>query len=265
MVIARILRFLAISSAMGAIACERPTGPELVEKIERADRALHSGSPDTNRLNAWFAGSWNYIRLLPNAQAEPDLRAEIGGKQHTFEAFVFERIVIPGNAQDGYPCARVYRSLLAAEGGREGFELRGSDFSKPVSEDPYCAGRYSGSGMNFSGSPYIRIAGSNESSIGLVGVSGNARIDVVGSAGQCSFLKIDANAEFKVDCDLRTYVVSANAMLAVPKNDNSSSLIRTQRRFALPQQRVPGFRLIIHCNEKTTSFGGCEPMSGVSY
>ena len=115
-VIARILRFLAISSAVGAIACERPTGPELVEKIEQADRALHSGSPDTNRLNAWFGGSWNYIRLLPNAQAEPDLRAEIGGKQHTFEAFVFERIVIPRNAQDGYPCAT--RLSLATRGGR---------------------------------------------------------------------------------------------------------------------------------------------------
>ena len=136
------LRLIASATILAVTACERPTGPELVERIDRAERDLLADTT-AERTLAWrMGGSWDLIRLLPNGRVDANLLADIDGGEHRFKAFVFERVVVRLDSRDGYPCPLMLRELLAIEGGRQSFMLKGSDFSKPIGNNPYCEGNF---------------------------------------------------------------------------------------------------------------------------
>ena len=118
-------RLVAVAGVLAVAACERPTAPELVAKIDRAERDMLADTSE--RALGWRLGaSWDLIRLLPNGRVGPNLLTDIDGKEHWFKAFVFERVVIRLDPHDGYPCPLVLRELLAVEGGRQSFMLKGS-------------------------------------------------------------------------------------------------------------------------------------------
>ena len=250
-----LLPFIAVT-IMAAPACDRPSGPELLAKIDEVNRDLLSDTTPERALTGKFAGSWDLIRLLPNGGVERNLLASIDGREHWFKAFVFERVVIRIDKNDGYPCPLVKRELLAIEGGRLGFMLDGSDFTQPVREVSTCEGYREG--WRPGAAPVFWVA-RHESRPMIVGVSGYARIDDAARSGDCDFLKIDRGFPLKVDCELREYSVQLAIGLGMAKADTSRVGGWTPRTFRASHQRVPGLRLVIHCSERHI-VGGCEPV-----
>lgn len=251
----RIVRLLTIVSILGVIACDRPTGPELLARIDQAERDALSDTTAERELGGRFAGSWDLVRLLPNGGVEPNLVANIDRGEHRFKAFVFERVVIRRDPLDGYPCPLVVRQLLAIEGGRQSFLLRGSDFSVPVKENPYC--QQGGHLPNAHGAwPSLTVDRLGDGPR-IVGISGTARIDDAGSSGQCSFLKIDRSFPLRVDCELREYFVQVRVQLGVSMLDSTRGRVSPEKVLGISPQRVPGLRLVVHCGGNT-DIGGCE-------
>jgi hypothetical protein len=255
----RDMRFLVLAfvsvTILATAACERPTGPELVARIDQVDRDLLSDTTAEHVLGRRFAGSWDLIRLLPNGRLERNLLANIDGKEHWLKAFVFERVVIRIDSNDGYSCPLVHRELLAIEGGRLGFLLKGSDFSQSVRESSYCES----SPANFRpGAAPVFWAVRLGNGPSIVGVSGNARIDDAARTGGCDFLKVDRGFPLKVDCELRDYEVQLAVGLGIGKDDPSRAGGSEQRMLRVSHQRVPGLRLVIHCSERQDVVGGCE-------
>lgn len=246
---------LASATILAAAACERPTGPELVARIDEINRDLVADSMAERRLGGKFAGSWDLIRLLPNGAVERNLLATIDGNEHWFKAFVFERVVMRFDPNDGYPCPLKHRELLAIEGGHQGFMLKGTDFSQPVREDTHCE---SGP-ANFRPGPAPTLwMVRQDPGLGAVAVSGNARIDDAMRTGDCSFLKVDRSFPLKVDCELRDYDVQLAVGLRVGNDDPIRNLLSGRRSLSVSRQRVPGLRLVIHCSEREDIVGGCE-------
>lgn len=253
----RIFRLVTFAGILGVAACDRPTGPELVARIDQAERDMLSDTTAERKLGGRFAGSWDLIRLLPNGRVDPNLVANIDGGEHRFKAFVFERVVVRLDSRDGYPCPLMLRELLAIEGGRQSFLLKGSDFNQPVGEDPYCQQNlYDPEGIHGAW-PFLSMDRLGDGPR-IVGISGTARIDDAGSPGECSFLKIDRSFPFKVDCELRDYAVQLEVRLGVSKADTTHGRVSPQHMLRISYQRVPGLRLVVHCSEKRTDIGGCE-------
>lgn len=254
---------LASTAVLALAACERPTGPELVARIDQAERDMLSDTTAERKMTWNFAGSWELIRLLPNGRVEPNLLADIDGKEHRFKAFVFERVVIRFNQSDGYPCPLQLRELLAIEGGSQGFMLKGSDFSQPIRESSYCQQSVANFGGASGAAPTFWVARPGNA-LGMVGVSGNARIDDAARTGDCSFLKADRNFPLKVDCELRDYEVQLAVGTRTGKDGPLNGLLAAKPFFTVSTQRVPGLRLVIHCDKKQDTVGGCEPVPGRS-
>ena len=252
-------RLITTAGVLAVAACERPTAPELVAKIDRAERDMLADTSE--RALGWRLGaSWDLIRLLPNGRVAPNLLTDIDGKEHWFKAFVFERVIIRLDPHDGYPCPLVLRELLAVEGGRQSFMLKGSDFSQPIGSNPNCEGNFQderASQPAWRPVLWVERLG-NGPQIGAI--SGSARIDEAGKTDDCSFLKIDRGFPLKVDCELRDYAVQLSVKLGVSKEDSIHGRISPQQLFNVSYQRVPGLRLVIHCAEKRTDIGGCSPM-----
>jgi hypothetical protein len=255
----RILLLPLVSvTILVASACERPTGPELVARIDQFDRDLLSDTTGERILAGQFAGSWNLINLLPNGRVDRNLLASIDGKEHWFKAFVFERVVIRTDKNDGYPCPLVKRELLAIDGARLGFMLEGSDFSQTVRESSYCDA-YPESYRPGAAPVFWAVRPGNRRPI--VGVSGHARIDDAGTTSGCDFLKVDRGFPLKVDCELRDYAVQLSIGLGTAKADTSRVGGWLPRRLSVSHQRVPGLRLVIYCHEgRQDIVGGCEPL-----
>lgn len=249
-----LLSFIAVTILVAA-ACDRPTGPELLARIDEVNRDLLSDTTGQRVLTGKFAGSWDLIRLLPNGGVERNLLASIDGKEHWFRAFVFERVVIRVDKNEHYPCPLVNRELLAIEGGRLGFLLEGSDFTQPVRESSNCEAYPEG--FRPGAAPVFWVV-RHENRPMIVGVSGTARIDDAARTGDCDFLKVDRGFPLKVDCELRDYAVQLAVGLGIAKTDTSRVGGWTPRTFGVSHQRVPGLRLVIHCSERYI-VGGCEP------
>jgi hypothetical protein len=254
---------LASTAVLALAACERPTGPELVARIDQAERDMLSDTTAERTMTWNFAGSWELIRLLPNGRVEPNLLANIDGKEHRFKAFVFERVVIRFDQSDGYSCPLQLRELLAIEGGSQGFMLKGSDFSQPIGESSYCQQSVANFGGASGAAPTFWVARPGNAP-GMVGVSGNARIDDAARTGDCSFLKVDRSFPLKVDCELRDYEVQLAVGTRTGKDGPLNGLLAAKPFFTVSTQRVPGLRLVIHCDKKQDTVGGCEPMPGRS-
>lgn len=250
-----LLPFVSVTILVAA-ACDRPTAPELLARIDQVDRDLLSDTTAERVLTGQFAGSWNLIGLLPNGRVERNLMANIDGKEHWFKAFVFERVVIRADKNDGYPCPLVKRDLLAIEGGRLGFLLEGSDFTQSVRESSYCDA-YPESFRP--GAAPVFWAVRTEKRPMIVGVSGHARIDEAARTGDCDFLKVDRGFPLRVDCELRDYSVQLAVGLGIAKAETSRVGGWAPRMIRVSHQRVPGLRLVIHCNERKDVVGGCEP------
>jgi hypothetical protein len=253
-------RTLLITITLAVAACERPTAPELVAKIDRAEREMQSDSAAERTLGWRLGASWDLIRLLPNGRVAPNLLTDIDGKEHWFKAFVFERVVIRLDPQDGYPCPLVLRELLAVEGGRQSFMLKGSDFSQPIGSNPNCEGNFQderASQPAWRPILWVERLG-NGPQIGAI--SGRARIDEAGKTDDCNFLRIDRGFPLKVDCELRDYAVLLSVKLAVSKQDSTHGRISPQQMLNVSYQRVPGLRLVIHCTAERTDIGGCATM-----
>jgi hypothetical protein len=252
---------IAVGSAslLAAAACDAPTAPELVERIDRVERDLLSDTTAERKLGGRFAGSWDLIRLLPNGKVEPNLQADIDGTEHWFKAFVFERVVVRLDPRDGYPCPLVMRELLAIEGGRQSFMLKGSDFSRPIGTNPYCEQNLHDPGATHGAWPFLWMD-RLDNGPRIVGISGNASIDDAGNADKCSFLKIDRSFPFKVDCELRHYAVQLSVGLGISRDDTTHGRISPQRTLRIAYQSLPGLRLVIYCSETRTDIGGCEAM-----
>ena len=253
-------RLVTLAAILAFAGCERPTGPELVERIDRAERDLLADTT-AERTLAWrMGGSWDLIRLLPNGRVEANLLADIDGSEYKFKAFVFEREVVRLDSRDGYPCPLMLRELLAIEGGRQSFMLKGSDFSKPVGSNPYCEGNFQDARAGQPGGrPFLwmdRLGNGPR----IVGISGTARIDDVGKTNDCSFLRIDRSFPLKVDCELRDYAVQLSVKLGVSKDDTTHGRISPQQMLSVSYQRVPGLRLVVHCTAERTDMGGCATM-----
>ncbi len=252
---------LASVAVLALAACEGPTGPELVARIDQAERDMLSDTTAERKMTWNFAGSWDLIRILPNGRVEPNLLADIDGKEHRFKAFVFERVVIRFDPTDGYPCPLQHRELLAIEGGSQGFMLKGSDFSQPIRETSYCEQSLASGGGVPGSAPTFWVARPGNAP-GIVGVSGNARIDDAAKTGDCSFLKTDRNFPLKVDCELRDYEVQLAVRTRMGKDALLNGLLSAKPFFSVSAQRVPGLRLVIHCDKRRDTVGGCEPVSG---
>jgi hypothetical protein len=254
------MRFLLLVFAsvtiLGAAACERPTAPELVARIDQVDRDVLSDTTAEQVLGRkLFAASWDLIRLLPNGRVERNLLANIDGKEHWFKAFVFERVVIRIDSNDGYSCPLVHRELLGIEGGRLGFLLKGSDFSQAVRASSYCE---SNPANLRPGAAPVFWAAQLGNGPSIVGVSGNARINGASRTSDCDFLKVDRGFPLKVDCELREYEVQLEIGLAVGSDDPSPARASAHRVLRVSQQRVPGLRLIVYCSDRQDIVGGCE-------
>ena len=255
----RFQLFLLVSVALAAVAaCERPTGPELLARIDQADRDLLADTTGQRLLAGKFAGSWELIRLLPNGGVDRNLLAVVDGKEHWFKAFVFERVVIRLDSTDGYRCPLMLRELLAMDGGRQGFMLKGSDFDQPVRANDYCHENLAPPVIG-TGAPTLWLERLNAA--GGVGVSGSARVDQAARTGDCDFLKADRGFPLKVDCELRDYEVQLAVGLGGQKDDLIGRL-SSPRFLRVSRQRVPGLRLVIHCSERHPDVvGGCESVS----
>lgn len=253
-------RLVASATILAVTACERPTGPELVERIDRTEREMLSDTATERTLGYRLGASWDLIRLLPNSRVEPNLLTDIDGKEHMFKAFVFERVVIRLDPHDGYPCPLVLREMLAVEGARQSFMLKGSDFSQPIGSNPNCEGNFQderASQPAWRPVLWVERLGNGPK---IVAISGSARIDEAGKTDDCSFLKIDRSFPLKVDCELRDYAVQLSVRLGVSKDDTSHGRISPQQMLNVSYQRVPGLRLVIHCTAKRTDIGGCATM-----
>ena len=159
-------RILALAALLGAAACERPTGPELLATMDQAQTDILSDTTGERLLSWRFNGSWQLIRLLPNGQVDQNLVANIDGGDHRFKAFV-----------------------------------QGSDFSKDVGALQWCASNpYTQ--PHYGTSPFLWIERLSEK--GVEGISGTARIDDAGRTGDCSFLKVANDFPLRVDCVYRT-------------------------------------------------------------
>lgn len=248
-------RFLALAVLVGVAACERPTGPELLAKMDQAQTDIISDTTGERLLSWRFNGSWQLIRLLPNGQVDQNLVANIDGEDHRFNAFVFERGVVRLDPHDGYPCPLGERSLLAIEGGQQALFVQGSDFSKDVSEHQWCASNPYTQPHNGT-SPFLWIERLSEK--GVEGISGTARIDDAGRTGDCSFLKAANDFPLRVDCELRDYTVQLAVRLGLSRQDTAPVRGSRPRALRVSYQRLPGLRLVIHCSEKNTGIGGCE-------
>jgi hypothetical protein len=254
----RYLRLVILTALGGVAACERPTGPELLAKMDRAQSDLLADTT-AERLLSWrFAGGWGLIRLLPNGQVDQNLVANVDGSDHRFKAFIFERVVVRPDPHDGYPCPLSMRSLMAIEGGRQALFLEGSDFSQAVRENPYCMGNLYTTGPHGT-SPFLWIDRLGEKRV--EGVSGTARIDDAGKTGDCSFLKLTDNFPFKVDCELRDYTVQLSVKLGSSKKDTAHVRGSSPHDLRVSYQRLPGLHLVVHCNGKNTEIGGCQATS----
>src|SRR5258706_8334480 len=98
-------RFFALAALVCVAACERPTGPELLAKMDQAQTDILSDTTGERLLSRTFgAGSWGLIRLLPNGKVDQNLVAKIDGGDHRFKAVVFERVVGRLDPHDCYPC-----------------------------------------------------------------------------------------------------------------------------------------------------------------
>jgi hypothetical protein len=253
------LRLVTMTFVMAVAACDRPTAPELLERIDQAESDLLSDTTAEHALRQKFAGSWDLIRLLPNASVEPNLLADIDGRQHWFKAFVFERVVVRLDTGDGYPCPLMHRELLAIEERRQVFMLKGSDFGQPIGDTDWCELNPGEGGVTHGARPFLWME-RLDNSPRIVGLSGDARIDDVGTGSECSFLKIHEGFPLKVDCELRDYSVQLSTRLGVSKDDQTHGLTLSQPVMTVLHQRVPGLRLVIHCTEKQTEIGGCGLM-----
>jgi hypothetical protein len=250
------LGLVATAALLALAGCERPTGPELIDRIDRAERDLLA---DTSQraVGLRLGASWDLITLLPNGRDDADLLADIDGTQHRLKAFVFERVVVRLDPGDGYPCPLMFRELMAVEGVQQGFVLKGSDFSMPVGDNPYCEGNFQDARASQPGArPFLWMDRPGHGPQ-IVGISGSARIDDVGRAGDCSFLKKDRNFPLKVDCELRDYVVQLEVRLGVSKADTSHRRVVGQQTLKVVSQRIPGLRLVVHCAKERTDIGGC--------
>lgn len=254
------LRLVTLAALVGVAVCERPTGPELLAKMDRAQSDLFSDTT-AERLLSWrFGGGWGLIRLLPNEQVDQNLVANVDGGDHRFKAFIFERVVVRMDPHDGYPCPLSMRSLMAIEGGRQALFLEGSDFSQVVGENPYCMRNLYTTGRHGT-SPFLWIDRLGDKRV--EGISGTARIDDAGKTGDCSFLKLTNNFPFKVDCELRDYTVELAVQLRLSKEDTAHVRSSQPRALRVSYQRLPGLRLVVHCSEKNTEIGGCAAPSTV--
>jgi len=253
-----IFRVFTFAAVLAAAACDRPTAPELVARIDAAERDLLSDTTAERKLEGRFAGSWNLVGLLPNGRVDPNLSADIDGVEHRFKAFVFERVVVRLDPNDGYPCPLAQRSLLAIEGGRQSFLLRGSDFNQPVGKGTHDCGRTLW--LNQADArPFLEMDRIGDHPR-IFGISGSARIVDEGTTGLCSFLKVDRSFPLKVDCELLDYRVELAVQLGVASSGLTPGRASPQRMLSAVSQRVPGFRLVIYCHEKGMAIGGCEPL-----
>lgn len=247
-----------LAALVGVAACERPTGPELLAKMDRAQSDLLSDTT-AERLLSWrFAGGWELSRLLPNDGDDQNLVANVDGGDHRFKAFIFERMVVRLDSHDGYPCPLSMRSLMAIEGGRQAIFLGGSDFSQVVGENPYCGRNLYTTGRHGS-SPFLWIDRLGDKRVEAI--SGTARIDDAGRTGDCTLLKLTNNFPLKVDCELRDYTVQLSVNLGLSKEDTAHVRGSLPRTLRVSYQRLPGLRLVVHCSEKNTGIGGCEAPS----
>jgi len=254
----RYLRLVILTGLGGVAACERPTGPELLARMDRAQSDLLSDTT-AERLLSWrFAGGWGLIRLFPNGQVDQNLVANVDGSDHRFKAFIFERVVVRLDPHDGYPCPLTMRSLMAIEGGRQAIFLQGSDFSQVVRENPYCGRSLYNTGRHGS-SPFLWIDRLGDKRVEAI--AGTARIDDAGRTGDCTFLKLTNNFPLKVDCELRDYAVQLSVKLGLSTEDTAHIRGSQPRALGVSYQRLPGLRLVVHCSEKNTEIGGCESPS----
>jgi hypothetical protein len=115
----RNVRLITLTAVLSVAACERPTGPELLAKMDQAQTDLLSDTT-AERLLSWrFAGGWGLSRLLPNDGMDQNLVANVDGEDHRFKAFIFERVVVRLDQHDAIhvhsACDRSWRSRAAVK------------------------------------------------------------------------------------------------------------------------------------------------------
>jgi hypothetical protein len=276
----RRLRAVALGlPLLAALACERPTGPELLERTERISRAVHDDPAAVGRL-------WGMLGVPEGHPWLPELgwvRLTVDGRGREYRGFVVEMVAVPMDPNDGYPCPRVRRMLLAAEEGRRGFSIQGADFAQPIGPWTWCPGSETPAGMHFWQPPVWPTVTFHDGPVPqwndrdaepfLSGLSGEARIDALpGVAGECEFMKHPLHGvgqQTRVECELAEYEVSADVVLGVVGDGPTSydvspttapEVIGDRRvRLAVPVQRVPGARLTYYCDDKV-NVGGCKPL-----
>jgi hypothetical protein len=251
---------IPVSLMICVSACEQPTAPELAAKMEQAQHEILSDSAGQHWLENMLAGDWLFTKLLPDSDLQPNFVSSLDGRDHLFKAFVFERIVIPRVGYQDHPCLRASKTLVGLEDRSQVFMLRGHDFGEPLGNKAFCTWISPQNKDNYAAAPVLWLARLGNKP-GLVGTSGTASIADLGASGKCDFLKIESNPAYRIDCELRRYVVTMNVQLDVVHDKAQSIIGHTGDMISAPQT-VTGLRLTIHCTEATeASFGGCESPS----
>ena len=285
--LSRLARALLAPLLLAALACENPTAPQLVAGTEELDREFRD-NPAAAADRVWRLLSEGSIsRLLPSSLGE--IHVTVDGRPRSYRAFVVERVTIPEDAGDGYPCPRVRRTLFAVRGDREGFMLSGADFTREVAPrfDFGCPGLVDSIGRPEWVPPwepsFHGFLGGGDSAgfhaFGNVaqfhGLDGRARIAPAFVGGEiCTELSrppVDAVEVRETACEAATFEVEMELRVSkmhfpqgsaafgpgITREEQSPPPVRTgrARRVAAPLQTVPGIRLTTRCGGERRTFG----------
>ena len=273
--LSRLARALLAPLLLSVLACENPTAPKLLEATEEFDRAFRD-DPATaaDRLSKLLLDA-NMTRLLPSSLGE--IQATVDGRPRAYRAYVVERVVVPVDAEDGYPCPRVRRTLYAVRGDREGFMLSGADFTREVAPvwESGCPGLVDSIGRpewvppweptfhGFLGGPGSAAFHSFGNVGQFHGLGGRVRIEpafVSGEGCADSASRGDSADPYVLAtaCEAATFEVEMELRVAKLGNpDGGAPPGRTGRalRLTAPLQTVPGIRLTTRCGGERRTFG----------
>ena len=257
-------------------ACEQPTAPQFLEATHRFERSLRDDPGAAARL-ARVLSDGNAARYLPTLGP---IDLTVDGQATTYRGLVVERVVVPLDAADRFPCPRLRRTLYAVGEDQQVIVLSGTDFTRPIAPSwPGCVGLFYANGIV----PYWQPPAAPHASghfggverEGLAGVEGGARIAPVfaGGAPCTAFAPYDPNSYLPpTDCELVDFEVSMSVGFAqvrevgpsVPADSgrhpwsNVPPPVRLGpvKRVIARTQTVPGFRMTVYCRVGTR-VGGC--------
>lgn len=261
--------------ALGMAACENPTAPEFLAATDQFERSLRDDPGAGARL-------WQVLDhqiAPPWVPALGVVQLTVDGRAHSYRGFVLETVVVPLDPDDGFPCARVRRTLYAVGGARHAVILSGTDFTRPIAPSwPGCGGLYHANTAPYWQPPWAPTArghfgGAERES--LVGVDGRARIEPTFAGGSaCAFLSPSdsSSGQLRAECELVDFEIEMDVRFARVRQETGGAgfgpgddprdratppvVLGRPLPVAARAQTVPGIRMTVYCREGL-AYGGC--------